>query len=95
MAKVEIYTRSWCPYCVGARALLQAKNIQYREIDVTSDKGLKQEMAERSGRFSVPQIFIDNVHIGGFDDLAGLDASGDLDRCFGNSATLDYSTTAA
>ncbi len=93
MAKVEIYTKSWCSYCASAKALLQAKNIQYREVDVTSDEGLEQEMVERSGRSTVPQIFIDSVHIGGFDDLAELDATGDLERRLGISAALEYSTT--
>ena len=93
MAKVEIDTESWCPYCARAKALLHAKNIQYREVNVTSDEGLEQEMAERSRRSTVPQIFIDRVHIGGFDDLDELDAGGDLDRRLGMSATLEYSTT--
>ena len=95
MAKVEIYTKNWCPYCARAKALLRAKNVQYREVDVTTDEGLEQEMVERSGRSTVPQIFIDSVHIGGFDDLAELDATGDLDRLLGISAALDYNTTAA
>ena len=95
MAKVEIYTKNWCPYCARAKTLLQFKNIQYREVDVTSNEGLEQEMVERSGRSTVPQIFIDSVPIGGFDDLAELDATGDLDRRLGISDTLEYSTTAA
>ena len=80
MALVEIYCRFGCPYCARALALLRDKNVDFTEYDVTSGGAQHDEMIERSGgRTSTPQVFIDRVHIGGSDDLAALDASGELD----------------
>ncbi len=80
MANIEIYTKSWCPYSVRAKALLNRKGVRYAEIDVTSDRQRELEMIERSGARTVPQIFIDDQSIGGHDDLVALDAKGQFDR---------------
>lgn len=87
MTKTEIYTKSYCPYCHQAKRLLDAKGIVYKEIDVTSDEQGQQEMMERSGRRTVPQIFIGNVHIGGHDDLVKANRNGSLDELVGAFAT--------
>ncbi|WP_375396105.1 glutaredoxin 3 [uncultured Sphingomonas sp.] len=80
MAKVEIYTKAWCPYCARAMKLLTSKGADPIDYDVTMGGKKKTEMVERSGgRMTMPQIFIDGRHIGGSDDLAALDASGELD----------------
>jgi glutaredoxin 3 len=78
MARVEIYTTSSCPYCVRAKRLLQARNIEYAEIDVGSDDALRADVMQRTGRRTVPQIFIDGRSIGGFDELAAMDSAGEL-----------------
>ena len=80
MAKVEIYTKSWCPYCARAKADLDDKGVRYEEIDVTTDSLRELEMVNRSERLTVPQIFIDDYHVGGSDDLRAAAASGHLDR---------------
>ena len=80
MTKVEIYTKNYCPYCKRAKHLLAARGIEFGEIDVTFDESLQLEMTERSGRRTVPQVFVDGVHIGGSDDLADADRTGELDR---------------
>jgi len=85
MAFVEIYSKDWCPYCDAAKALLQSKGVDYVEHDVTHHPEKEAEMRKRSNRRSVPQIFIDDVHIGGFDDLAALDQAGELDSRLGIS----------
>jgi len=80
MAKVEIYTTKTCPFCRTAKQLLNEKNVSFDEIDVTSDPVGRQAMTERAdGRTSVPQIFIDDAHIGGCDDLLALDGQQKLD----------------
>ena len=84
MKRIEIYIKSWCPYSSRAKALLQAKALEYEEIDVTADNEREGEMIARAGRRSVPQVFIDGAHIGGYDDLAALDASGELVRRLGH-----------
>ena len=75
VARVEIYTTSSCPFCVRAKRLLQARGIDYDEIDVEDDAALRADLVRRTGRRTVPQIFIDGVSIGGFEELAALDAS--------------------
>ncbi len=81
MPIVEIYTRSWCPYCWRAKALLEAKGVHYREIEI-SFAGPDREMmiARANGRSTVPQIFIRDRHVGGCDELVALDRAGDLDQ---------------
>ncbi len=80
MARVEIYTKTWCPFSVRAKELLDRKGVHYREIDVTTDSMKELEMVIRSERQTVPQIFIDHHHIGGSDELRAADESGQLDR---------------
>jgi glutaredoxin 3 len=79
MAKVRIYTTPICPYCARAKALLSRKGVEFEEVDVYMDAAARKEMMDRSGRRTVPQIFIDERHIGGCDDLHDLDAEGGLD----------------
>ena len=74
MARVVVYTTPSCPYCVRAKRLLQARGIPYDEIDVGYDDELRADLVARTGRQTVPQIFIDDVSIGGFEELAELDA---------------------
>lgn len=85
MSHVEIYSKDWCPYCDRAKALLADKGVTYAQVDVTDDPLRETEMRERSGRRSVPQIFIDGAHVGGFDNLHALDAAGELDGILGIS----------
>ncbi len=81
MSYTEIYFKSWCPYSQRALALLASKGVDFKAIDLTHGADeLEQQMRERTGRTSVPQIFIDGQHIGGYDDIAALDATGVLDR---------------
>jgi glutaredoxin 3 len=77
--KVVFYATSWCPYCTRARQLLASKGVEIEEIDVEARPGAREEMVARSGRSSVPQIFINQTHIGGCDDLIALDVAGGLD----------------
>lgn len=80
MAKVEIYTKQLCPYCTRAKSLLSRKGAAFEEIDITMGGPRRAEMIERAGgRSTVPQVFIDGVHIGGSDELAGLDRRGELE----------------
>ena len=81
MAHVEMYTTSWCPYCMRARALLRNKRVEFSEFDVEEEPDRRREMVRRAGgRTSVPQIFINGEHIGGSDELAALDRLGRLDE---------------
>ncbi len=80
MSKVEIYTKSWCPFCALAKDHLDRKGVGYEEIDVTTDSVRELEMVDRSGRHTVPQIFIDGHHVGGSDDLVTVERSGHLDE---------------
>jgi glutaredoxin 3 len=87
MAKVEIYTTMFCPYCARAKALLQKKGASYTEYDIEAETALREEMIRRAGgRSTVPQIFIDGAHIGGSDELAALDRAGQLDARLGARA---------
>ncbi len=79
MAKIEIYSKPYCPYCERAKALLTSKGAQYKEIVASNDADLRAEMNERSGRYTYPQIFIDDLHVGGCDDLMALEQRGGLD----------------
>lgn len=81
MAKVEIYTKAYCPYCVRAKALLEQKQVAYTEYKIDQQPHLRDPMIDRSnGGFTVPQIFIDDKHIGGCDDLYALHAKNQLDE---------------
>jgi glutaredoxin 3 len=78
---VEIYTQPWCAFCARARNLLESKGATFREIDAPQGSPERAEAIERSGgRTTVPQIFIYGLHIGGSDELRGLERSGELDR---------------
>jgi glutaredoxin 3 len=77
---ITMYLTSWCPYCRRAQSLLAAKNAAFSAIDVDEDPKFREEMIARSGRRTVPQIFIGAKHVGGCDDLFALDRSGELDR---------------
>ena len=80
MAKIEIYTKATCPYCVRAKALFDSKGVSYEEYDVAGNSDLFDKMVERAhGGSTVPQIFIDDEHYGGCDDVHALDAAGKLD----------------
>jgi len=79
MAKVEIYTTRYCPYCIAAKRLLTGKGVTYSEIDVSGDVQARADMVVRAnGRMTVPQIFIGATHVGGYDDLYALDRDGTL-----------------
>jgi glutaredoxin 3 len=78
MADVKIYTTQICPYCVAAKKLLAARSIPYEEVDVTGDDAKRAWLLETTRRRTVPQIFIGGQAIGGYDDLAALDRSGEL-----------------
>jgi glutaredoxin 3 len=84
MKPVVVYTTDYCGYCVAAKSLLKAKNIPFQEIDVTKDQALRQEVMQRSGRRTVPQIFIGEESIGGFTELRALEQSGKLQEKLGN-----------
>ncbi len=80
MAKIEIYTKAFCPFCARAKALLASKHAPFEEFEIMIDSTLRNTMISRAnGKTTVPQIFIDGRHIGGSDDLAALDARGGLD----------------
>ena len=80
MARVEIYTKMFCGYCAAAKRLLAGKGIDYEEYDITLGGPKRAEMLQRAnGRTTVPQIFIDDAHVGGSDDLHALDDDGRLD----------------
>lgn len=81
MARVEIYSKRVCPYCQRAKNLLEHKEQAYDEYHVEEDANKLEEMLQRAdGRKTVPQIFINNKHIGGFDDLSALESAGELDQ---------------
>ncbi|HYE43994.1 MAG TPA: glutaredoxin 3 [Caulobacteraceae bacterium] len=80
MQPVVIYTKPFCPYCSRAEALLQRKGVKYEEVVASMDPEKRQEMMQRSGRSTYPQIFIGDRHIGGCDDLHDLEARGELDK---------------
>jgi glutaredoxin 3 len=86
---IEMYTNSWCPYCQFARTLLHGKGAEFVEINLEEQPERRAEMIKRSGRHTVPQIFIGDRHIGGSDDLADLDAEGGLDPLLAGMA-LDH-----
>lgn len=86
MPEVVVYLTQSCPYSIRARMLLDRKGIAYQEIDVGADPARRAEMEKRSGRHTVPQIFIGDHHVGGYDDMAELDREGRLDPMLGLNA---------
>ena len=87
MPKVEIYTKSWCPFCGNAKQQLESRGLHFEEIDITTDLLREAEMVNRSGRTSVPQVFVDGHHVGGSDDLLRAGDSGLLDTLLAGSGT--------
>ena len=86
MAKIEVYTKAFCPYCTRAKTLLDRKGADFSEIDVTMDRaGFDAMVVRAGGRRTVPQVFIDDRHVGGSDDLAALEAKGELDALIGSA----------
>jgi glutaredoxin 3 len=85
MAKVTIYTRPFCGYCARALSVLKAKGADFTEVDAGMDARLRQEMVDRSGRTTFPQIFVGDKHIGGCDDMMALDDAGKLDPMLAGS----------
>jgi glutaredoxin 3 len=83
---VRMYTTRWCPYCIAARRLFDALGVAYEDIDVGADPRLREDMESRSGRHTVPQIWIGEKHVGGFDDVNALRASGALARLLDEAA---------
>ncbi|WP_057955998.1 glutaredoxin 3 [endosymbiont of Ridgeia piscesae] len=83
MPKVVMYTTAVCPYCVRAKYLLNNKGVEFDEIRIDMNQDAMQEMLQRSQRNTVPQIFIDEFHVGGYDDMAALEMAGRLDQLLG------------
>ncbi len=86
MANVVMYTAAYCPYCLNAERLLASKGVEVSKIRVDLDPELRVAMMEKTGRRTVPQIYIDERHIGGFDELRALDLAGGLDPLLGRQA---------
>jgi glutaredoxin 3 len=87
VARVEIYSTLFCPYCARAKSLLSKKGVAFENIDVMEEPARRDEMMRRAGgRTSVPQIFIDGKHVGGSDELHALDRAGKLDKLLGLDA---------
>jgi len=84
MSNIIIYTSNACGYCNMAKQLLESKNAKYSEVRIDLDENQRAAMMERSGRRTVPQIFIDDLHIGGFDELKELENAGKLDSLLNN-----------
>ncbi len=84
MANVTMYTTGYCPYCANAERLLQSRGVtEINKIQIDTDPALRMEMMEKTGRRTVPQIYIGDQHIGGFDDLRALDLAGGLEPLLG------------
>ena len=79
LAPITMYTTRFCPYCMRARALFESKGVEYTDIPVDGNPALRQEMMEKAGRHTVPQIWIGEEHIGGCDELYQLERHGELD----------------
>ncbi len=80
MARVLMYATRFCPFCVMARRLLKAKGVAFEEVSVDGCSELRAKMREMSGRYTVPQIWIGEQHVGGYEDIADLDRTGELDK---------------
>ncbi len=88
MPQIEIYTTQWCGYCRAAKALLVRKGVTFTEINLSDEPDRRAEMLQRAdGRFTVPQIFIGDTHVGGSDDLHALERAGKLDLLLAPTAT--------
>jgi glutaredoxin 3 len=80
MARIRMYSTTWCGYCIRAKALLERRGLEYEEIVMDDDPAFRQKLLEMTGRWTVPQIFIDDVPIGGYTELWCLDRDGKLDE---------------
>ena len=80
MARVEMYTTTWCGYCIRAKHLLESKGVEYEEINLDDDPGFRQKLLDLTGGWTVPQILVDGRPIGGYTELWRLDKSGQLDQ---------------
>jgi glutaredoxin 3 len=80
MARIRMYSTTWCGYCIRAKALLQRRGLEYEEIVMDDDPAFREKLLEMTGRWTVPQIFIDDVPIGGYTELWCLDRDGKLDE---------------
>ena len=83
--EVRIYTTPWCPFCIRAKSLLKKKDVVFEDTDVSFDTEMRKNLAEQTGRTTVPQIFIDGRSIGGCDELYALDRDGKLDLLLGRA----------
>lgn len=79
MAQVTVYTSAWCGYCTMAKRLLTERGVPFTEVDLTGDDAAREALVTRSGRQTVPQIYVGDVHVGGYDDLRALDRAGGLE----------------
>jgi glutaredoxin 3 len=87
VAKVEVYTTTYCPFCVRAKSLLKSKGVPFTEIDVTDDDALRERMVEMAGgRRTVPEIFVNGKIVGGYDELRALNERGELDKLLADPA---------
>jgi len=80
MTRIRMYSTTWCGYCIRAKALLDRRGLEYEEIVMDDDPAFRQKLLEMTGRWTVPQIFIDDVPIGGYTELWTLDRDGRLDE---------------
>jgi glutaredoxin 3 len=80
MARIRMYSTTWCGYCIRAKALLERRGLEYEEIVMDDDPAFREKLLEMTGRWTVPQIFIDDVPIGGYTELWCLDRDGKLDE---------------
>jgi glutaredoxin 3 len=80
MTRIRMYSTTWCGYCIRAKALLERRGLEYEEIVMDDDPAFRQKLLEMTGRWTVPQIFIDDVPIGGYTELWSLDRDGKLDE---------------
>lgn len=85
MTAIEMYTKPGCPFCIGAKRLLESKGRRWEEVDIAAEPERREEMIRRAGRHTVPQIWIAGRHVGGYDELARLDATGELDKLLAGS----------
>jgi len=87
MPDIQMYTTAVCPFCIAAKNLFKSRGLEWQEIRIDTDPERMREMLDRSsGRRTVPQIFINDIHVGGFDDLAAADRSGRLAEIIGDDA---------
>ena len=89
MSNVQIYTKSYCPYCISAKHMLKKIGVAFEEIEISTDRALQTEMRERSQRRTVPQIFVGDIHIGGSDDLRVAMKNGQFSEALAKASTVN------